>query len=169
MVLRAVSGRALADLLSEQIWGPMGAGSYATWIVDSEAPDAREYAFCCINATLRDFARFGSLYLHGGRRGGRQVVPEAWVRESLVPGRPDLVNAGHYTPDWAIGYGYQWWLPTGDSGEFMAIGVWGQYVYVAPADRVVIAKTSADPGFDLRDMETLAAFRAIVAALREPG
>ena len=32
----------------------------------------------------------------------------------------------------AIGYGYQWWIPEGDQGEFMAIGVYGQWIYVNP-------------------------------------
>ena len=47
----------------------------------------------------------------------------------------------------------------------MAIGVWGQYIYVNPARNVVIVKTAVDPDFDARDMENLSAFRTIVAAL----
>ena len=43
----------------------------------------------------------------------------------------------------------------------MAIGVWGQYIYVNPAQDLVIVKTSVDPGFDTRNLETLAAFRAV--------
>ena len=57
-------------------------------------------------------------------------------------------------------------IPNGADGEFMAIGVWGQYVYVNPAADVIIAKTSVDPDFDTHDMETLAVFRAVAAALR---
>lgn len=63
----------------------------------------------------------------------------------------------------AIGYGYQWWIPEGDKGEFMAIGVYGQWIYVNPANRVIIVKLSADPnfmekGYELKHVEF---FRAV--------
>lgn len=63
---------------------------------------------------------------------------------------------------WTFGYGYQWWIPEDRvNDEFTAIGVWGQYVYVDPVNRVVIAKSSIDGGFDERDHESIAVFRAI--------
>ena len=46
----------------------------------------------------------------------------------------------------------------------LAIGVWGQYIYVDPLREVVIVKTSADPLFDDNDHESVAAFRAIARA-----
>lgn len=46
-----------------------------------------------------------------------------------------------------IGYGYQWWVPQGEQGEVMAIGVYGQRIYVNPSNKVIIVKTSADPNF----------------------
>lgn len=63
----------------------------------------------------------------------------------------------------AIGYGYQWWITEGDKGEFMAIGVYGRWIYVNPANRVIIVKLSADPnfmekGYELKHVEF---FRAI--------
>jgi len=73
-----------------------------------------------------------------------------------------------YAPGWDIGYAYQWWVPEGNEGEFTAIGVWGQYLYVNPAKKIIIVKSSADPGFDTRDMETIAAFRAIVKLVSGP-
>ena len=63
----------------------------------------------------------------------------------------------------AIGYGFQWWVPEGDQGEFMAIGVYGQWIYVNPSNRVIIVKTGADPdfmskGYELKHVEF---FRAV--------
>jgi len=164
-VVRAATGKPLATYLSEKIWRPLGMEHDASWVTDRDAPEGVEYAFCCLNATLRDYARFGRLFLRGGDWNGRRVLSERWVRESVVPSEPWLVKSGGYTPDWDIGYQYQWWVPNGPDGEFSAIGIYGQYVYVNPAHRVVIVKTSADPGYDTRDMETIAAFRAIVGAL----
>ena len=51
--------------------------------------------------SARDLARFGELFLRRGRWGGRQVVPEAWVDESVAP----ISDAGL-----AGSYGYMWWV-----------------------------------------------------------
>lgn len=63
----------------------------------------------------------------------------------------------------AIGYGYQWWVPEGSEGEFLAIGVYGQWLYVNPARNTIIVKTSADPDFMNKDYELMhiELFRAI--------
>ncbi len=63
----------------------------------------------------------------------------------------------------AIGYGYQRWVPEGDQGEFMAIGVYGQWIYVNPQKQVIIVKTNADPDFMSKGYEQkhIEFFRAI--------
>ena len=165
MLLVNATGKPLAAYLEEKIWGPLGMESDTTWVTDRPGKEGMEYAFCCLNATLRDYAKFGRLYLRGGDWEGRRVVPAHWVLESIVPDKPYLLHSGAYTPDWTIGYQYQWWVPQGSEGEFMAIGVWGQYIYVNPHHNVIIVKTAVDPDFDARDMENLTAFRAIAAAL----
>lgn len=165
MLLVHATGKPLATYLEEKVWGPLGMEQDTAWVTDRPGSEGMEYAFCCLNATLRDYAKFGRLYLRGGDWDGRRIVPERWVRESVVPDKPYLVHSGAYTPDWTIGYQYQWWVPEGSDGEFMAIGVWGQYIYVNPRRNVIIVKTAVDPDFDARDMENLAAFRAIAAAL----
>jgi len=167
-VVRAATGKPLASYLSEKIWRHLGMESDASWVTDLDGPAGVEYAFCCLNVTLRDYARFGRLFLHGGDWNGNRVLSERWVRESVVPSAPHLVKSGAYTPDWDIGYQYQWWVPNGPDGEFTAIGIYGQYIYVNPAKRTIVVKTSADLGYDTRDMETLAAVRAIVRALDGP-
>jgi len=166
MLLTRATGKPIAALAEERLWRPLGMEHDAFWITDRAGADGMEYAFCCLNATVRDYAKLGRLFLRGGDWNGHRIVSEPWVRESVTPGRPDLVNAGQYTPDWAIGYQYQWWVPEGPDGEFTGIGVWGQYLYVNPAANSIIVKTSVDPGFDTRDMETITAFRAVVAARR---
>jgi CubicO group peptidase (beta-lactamase class C family) len=90
----------------------------------------------------RDTAKLGQLYLQGGRWGDTQVVPEAWVRESLqrhvafdAPGRG------------VIGYGYLWWVLSG--GVYAAIGRWGQYLFIVPEHELVVAVfTMPWPGTD---------------------
>ena len=162
LVLEAATGMPVAEYLSTRLWGPLGAEADATWSTDRTG---REFALCCLNATLRDYARFGRLYLEGGAREGRQIVPADWVAVSVNPTAPHLQPGDNPLSDWTFGYGYQWWVPEDPQGDFLAIGVWGQFIYVDPAREIIIVKTSADPAFDDNDHETVAAFRAIAAAL----
>ncbi len=161
LVLEAATGMPVAEYLSTRLWGPMGAEADATWSTDRTG---REIALCCLNATLRDYARFGRLYLEGGARDGVQIVPADWVHASVNPTAPHLQPGENPLSDWTFGYGYKWWIPEDPQGDFTAIGIWGQYVYVDPTREVVIVKTSTDPEFDDNDHETIAAFRAIAQA-----
>lgn len=161
LVLESVTGMPLADYLAARLWGPMGAEASASWSTDLLG---REFALCCVNATLRDWARFGRLYLEGGAREDRQIVPADWVAASVNPGAPHLQPGENPASSWTLGYGYKWWIPEDPQGDFLAIGIWGQYVYIDPVREVVIVKTSADPDFDDNDNETVAALRAIARA-----
>ncbi len=161
-LIEAVTGKSPAQYLEERIWGPLGMESNAYWNLDNTG---EVLTFMGLNATARDYAKFGRLYLNRGYWNGQQLVPPFWVDESLYPDKCYLRLKNHYWKGWDIGYGYQWWIPKGDDGEFMAIGVWGQYIYVNPVKNLIIVKTSVDPGFDTRDLESLAAFRAVGNAL----
>jgi CubicO group peptidase (beta-lactamase class C family) len=162
LVLAEATGMSVAEYLETRLWGPMGAEADAFWSTDRSG---REFALCCLNATLRDYARFGRLYLEGGARDGRQIVPAAWVAASVAPEAAHLQPGDNPASSWTFGYGYKWWIPEDPLGDFLAIGVWGQYIYVDPARGVVIVKTSADPEFDDNDHESVAVFRAIAQSL----
>jgi CubicO group peptidase (beta-lactamase class C family) len=162
LVLEAATGMRVAAYLQSRLWEPMGAEADATWSTDRTG---REFALCCLNARLRDYARFGRLYLEGGAREGRQIIPADWVVASVNPKAPHLQPGPNPASSWTFGYGYQWWVPENPRGDFLAIGVWGQYIYIDPTRSVIIVKTSADPAFDDNDHESVAAFRAIAAGL----
>ena len=145
MLLSAVIGRATgmsAEAYAEQVlFGPIGIDQVDWW------QDAKGHTltFCCLDTTSRDFARFGLLYLHDGRWGDRQVVPSAWVHDSIqnAPG--------------ASGYGYMWWLgpPSGAPKDtYAAIGHDGQYIYVIPSLDLVVVRNGTyvkDPGPPIAD------------------
>ena len=162
LVLEGATGMPLADYLSTRLWQPMGAEAPATWSVDRHG---QAFAFCCLNARLRDYARLGRLYMNEGRRDSLTIVPPGWVQASTQPTAPHLLPGDNPHSSWTFGYGYQWWIPEDPQGDFAAIGIWGQYIYVDPTRQVVIVKTSADPDFDENDHETIAAFRAIAHAV----
>jgi CubicO group peptidase (beta-lactamase class C family) len=75
-VLVRATGRSLAAYTSEKLWKPLGMESPAYWMEDGSGMGM---AFGGLNASLRDFARFGRLYLHQGSWNGKQIVPAAWV------------------------------------------------------------------------------------------
>jgi len=137
------------------------------WIVDKSV---MEMALGGLNLVARDFAKIGELYRNGGRWGQQQVVPEEWVKDStksneehLQPGK--VIVGGHVFP---CGYGYQWWVPEGNEGEFSAIGVYNQFVFVNPTCGTVVVKLSANRAYGTtgeehsnREEETIAFVRAI--------
>lgn len=160
-----VTGRTLSDYLADKLWGPLGMEADAQWGVDDRRPDATEVAFCCFNATLRDYARFGLLMAQAGHWQGRELLPAAWIAEATRPDRPQ-VAPGRLYADYPLGYQYQWWCFPGPEGAFTAQGVNGQFLYVNPAARLVIAMASAWPDFwdDGLETETYALFDALAAA-----
>ncbi|WP_299024370.1 serine hydrolase [uncultured Sulfitobacter sp.] len=153
MVVRGATGRPIAALLSEKIIAPMGLEQTPYYLTDGFGT---AFVLGGLNLTTRDYARMGQMFLQNGRYNGVQIVPEDWVAASTVPSAPTAVGA--------IGYGYQWWIPQGAvDGEFMARGIYGQYVYVNRTRGVVIATNAADRRF--RDegvsAQNIAIFRAI--------
>ena len=98
-------------------------------------------------------------------------MPYQWVRDSVTPDAPHLMPGKRESSDLELGYGYQWWLPEGADQEFMAIGVYDQFIYVSQKAGVVIVKNSANTRFMENNfesaLETVEAFRAISASLTE--
>jgi CubicO group peptidase (beta-lactamase class C family) len=158
LVVEAAVGRSLSRYLEEAIWVPAGMEHPAHWNTDYHG-NTLAHAF--LSASLRDYLRFGRLYLNGGQRDGRRIIPAGWVSESLYREEPRLQPGENPDSHWSFGYGYKWWIPEEPVGDFVAIGIWGQYVYVHPEYRVVISKTRADYDFDERDHETIALFREL--------
>lgn len=96
-----------------------------------------------IYATTRDYARFGLLYLNGGKINGVQILPPDWVKQSVLPSAADKFNQ----------YGYQLWLngkdeknptqkiyPSGPDDLYFADGVAGQRIIIIPSKKTVIVR-----------------------------
>jgi hypothetical protein len=141
--------------MGEKLLHPLGIEARAYYVADGLG---EPFVLGGLNMITRDYARLGQLFLQRGQVGDRQIVPAAWVDASTsrqantVPGD--------------IGYGYQWWVPEGAApGEFLARGIYGQYIYINRSAGVVIAVNSADRGF--RDVgsaqSNMAMFRSIAA------
>jgi CubicO group peptidase (beta-lactamase class C family) len=142
MVLKNATGKTPSQYLEEKIWKKIGMHSNAKWLVDDMD---MELVFGTLNVTLRDYARFGRLYMNYGNWNGQQVVPRQWIIDSITPDAPHLMPGDNPLSNTKMGYGYQWWIPEHPKGDFMALGVYDQYVYVNPGRKMVIVKNSAFP------------------------
>ncbi|HLX38159.1 MAG TPA: serine hydrolase [Candidatus Binataceae bacterium] len=166
-LVRTLTGESLADYLSDKIWQPLGMERDAFWNIDMPGPRGMESAFTCLNATLRDFGRFGLLFLDHGKWKGKQIVPSEWVEQATTP-QSAQVESGMLGKISPLGYGYQWWTFP-DDDVFAAEGIYFQFIYVNPKEHLVIVKTSAfdHPWDSLLEGQTYAAFRAIAGSLRQ--
>jgi CubicO group peptidase (beta-lactamase class C family) len=131
-LVRAATGKPVADYLSEKIWAPLGMESDATWWLES--PGGLEIGGSGLSATLRDYARFGLFLLNGGVIDGQAVLPADWLGQATAP----KIIGGE-----EIDYGYMLW-PLHDR-SYAAIGIFGQFVFVDPDRELVVAMWSAQP------------------------
>lgn len=167
LILANAIGQSITDYTVEKLWHPLGMESAGAWLLDSAD---REMVFAGLMSTARDFAKLGELYRNGGLVNGVQVVPANWVAASVTPDAPHIMpGVVELSEDPApVGYGYQWWIPGGDRGEFAAIGVYNQFIYVDPSRNVVVVKLSANRAYgttvferDNREAETIEFLRAV--------
>lgn len=162
-IIKNATGQGLGPYMEEKLWKRIGAEHDAYWTLSN----GTELANGGLSISLRDYARFARLYLHEGAYNGEQILPKEWVRDSLDISADYSKPGANHDGYNAIGYGYQWWVPEGDQGEFMAIGVYGQFIYVNPTSRVIIIKVNADPDFmsENYELKHVEFFRAIAAGL----
>jgi CubicO group peptidase (beta-lactamase class C family) len=163
-----VTGKTLSDYLSEKMWGPLGMEADANWVIDGQGAAPAEAAFCCFNATLRDYARFGLLMAQDGVWQGQQLLPEGWVAEATRPDKPQ-VQPGRLYPGYQMGYQYFWWTFPGEDHAFTGQGINGQFLYVNPKEHLVIVMTNVwrDSWDDKLEAHTYAIFDAFADKLRE--
>ena len=163
-VLARVSGRSVAQLLSERIWQKLGAEQDAYMSVDSIGTP---FAGGGLNLGLRDLARFGEMLRNQGRYNGQQILPESVVADIRRGGSTaDFAQAGYtQLPGWS--YRNMWWVTHNPHGAFMARGVHGQALYVDPVAEMVIARFASHPiaGNAAIDPTSLPAYEAVAKHL----
>lgn len=165
-IVERASGRRYPDLVSEKLWGPLGA-AFDAYVTVDRLGASRSAGGVCI--CLRDMAALGQLMLRGGEIGGRRLLPQSWVDDVRQNGDPaawarnplatKLLPHGRYRS--------KWYSVGNDSGAFFALGIHGQWIYVDPGADMVIAKQSSQPlpVDDAMDQLLLAGFDAIARYL----
>ncbi|MEW5814703.1 MAG: serine hydrolase [Spirochaetota bacterium] len=138
-LIEKVTGMPFAQFADRYLFMPLGMSS-VTWESD---PSGRTLAAWGIEATVRDYAKFGYLFLKKGRWDSLQVVPENWVSESTRPASDGIRH-----------YGYLWWLAPAfkdypgskiPPDTIIAVGIYIQMIYVIPSQDLVVVRVGNDP------------------------
>ena len=162
-VMIKVTGLPLHELISKELWQPMKAEEDGFFTVD---PNGYGLASGGFNGCLRDFGRFGQLYLDDGMVDGKRILPSAWITD-VRRGPHGLFSDDRrrILPNGC--YRNQFWIEDMTTEAFMCLGVFGQLIYIAPAYNMVVVKLSTWPDFldDTFKMDTQLAIHAIAAAL----
>lgn len=127
LVLKRATGVAPARYLEAKIWQPIGMCADGAWSVDERRQ--LEKTFCCLGATALDYAKFGRLYLNKGLWEGQRIFSESWFQKSI---RRDTTNGSSFH------YNYCWYLGLENYGDFMAIGLYKQHIYIHPKKNLII-------------------------------
>jgi len=157
MIIRGATDRTIPDLLTEKVITPLGPTVAPYYLTDGYGV---AFVLGGLNLTTHDYALFGHMVANGGISFGTRIVSEAWIEESTAPSAPTAAGE--------ISYGYQWWNPVGaTNGQFMARGIYGQYIYIDRPRGVVIAVNGADRNFRENGVadSNVAMFRAIAEGL----
>jgi CubicO group peptidase (beta-lactamase class C family) len=132
MIIKKITGERVADYFQKEVWEKIGSEFPATWNVDRVG--GTEKTFCCFNASARDYARVGLLFINGGYSGPVEVIENSWLERMTNP-VTQLDN------DW--GYAAQTWHPFPEVS--MALGLHGQFIFTDRSSRTVIVKLSDNP------------------------
>lgn len=164
-VIARVSGRNVAQLLSERIWSRLGAEQDAYFTVDSIGTP---FAGGGLNTGLRDLARFGEMLRNDGQFNGQQIIPQAVVTDIRQGGDKQAFAKAGYALLKGWSYRSMWWVTNKDGGAFMARGVHGQRIYIDPKAQMVIVRYASHPvaSNSANDPVTLPAFDALAAHLQ---
>lgn len=137
----------IGKLIEEKIRDPVG-GTWAHRYTDFDHPPGAltnifGHSGRC-DATARDMARMGLLWLHLGRWEGSQVIPAAWMRQAAKTA-PDI-RANCPRDQWC--YGYAFWTndhavlwPDLPGDSFAAAGAGRKHIWVCPSLEVVVAQS----------------------------
>jgi CubicO group peptidase (beta-lactamase class C family) len=142
LIIERATHKTVSEYLQKKLWSKMMEYD-ALFSIDSKK-SGFEYMPSRLIARAIDYARFGRLYMHGGKWNGEQIISKDWVNHSTKENKD--ISRDVY-PDWLGGdncnhtyYSYQWWghADCDSSYQFFANGNLGQAIYVIPDKEIVI-------------------------------
>lgn len=139
-----------------ELFNPIGMRS-AVFEVDASGTFAGS---SYIYASMRDYVRFGLLYLNKGKWLGNQLLPEGWTDYAAKPANG---SGGKY--------GAFFWL--NKSGEFAGVpkdlymckGHDGQFIFIVPSLQLVVVRTGFSKKGDFDDRSWLAQINIKISSI----
>lgn len=162
-ILERVTGKSFVQLVSEDLWQPMGAESSADITVDK---DGFGWASGGMSATLRDLTRFGVLALNRGKLGGKQLFPADHFEDVMNHPGDDNWPYGASAKGYKPYYRSFWWGVGNGNQDFEAVGINGQMIHIAPNEKMVIVYLSSWPSAGGEKIDGYPAYEDIFEALK---
>lgn len=129
-IVSRLMDKSLDEVIRDAVWQRIGAEHDAFIAVDRAYMPIATGGF---NATARDSARFGVMIRDKGVYNGERILPASWLEHMLEVEASDLkamaANANYAAADW-IAYQDMWWVLDDAAGEFCAVGIHGQVIYI---------------------------------------
>jgi CubicO group peptidase (beta-lactamase class C family) len=147
-IYRQQTGEDIFQSFAQRIAQPIGMQDFSARDGRYVAERHSSHPAYPLRLSARDAARFGQLFLDGGRWSGRQVIPASWVKASTT--------AYSSTDRGSMGYGYLWWTLNTDvfgPGAALATGYGGQAIAIVPSKHLVVAQT-VDPAQNAKGVRT---------------
>jgi len=126
-ILQEQTGMDALSFAEENLFVPLGISRFS-W---PSNPQGITFGYARLYMRPQDMAKIGYLYLSNGLWDGKQIISSRWIKDST---RKHVSTRGPFS------YGYQWW--TTNSGEYIAIGYGGQYIFVVPDKNMIVVFTS---------------------------
>jgi CubicO group peptidase (beta-lactamase class C family) len=151
-VLQGVTGKTAFEFGKSVLFDAIGIPGIQ-WNADSKG---RTTTYAGLQATAREFAKFGFLYQNHGMWDGKQLVPGAWV--DFTTRAKDVCHDGyrylwHINPPIRLGdqdpsCAFLACPPTSftnlPADAFFAEGVFGQFILIAPSSDLVVVRLAQD-------------------------
>lgn len=127
LILIEATSQSIAKYFEDKIWSQIGTENKASW--STYEKQNIEKAFCCFNSSTSDLAKFGKLLINRGNWNGQQLIPESWIDKTH---ERDIDNGSIW------GYQYHMILGLKKYNDFMAQGLYDQYLYMMPEKDIII-------------------------------
>ena len=141
-IIARVSGKSVANLLSERLWNPLGTEQDAYMTIDAKGTP---FAGGGLSAGLRDLGRIGLLMLNKGKYKNRQLFPESVVNAIQAGGDKKAFAKAGYTTLPGGSYRSMWWIFNNANGAYAARGVHGQTIYIDPTANMILVRFASFP------------------------
>lgn len=135
-IVEKATGKPLKDFARKYLFEPLKISNFE-WNFKPDRSSAE--TFCQLYLSPRSMAKFGQLYLNDGKYGGKQIISNEWIKQSLA--KHSVVND--------TDYGYLWWRPwfnvNGKRADGIAAkGFGGQRIYLRPDLNLMVVITGGN-------------------------